>query len=62
MNFMLGEELKKTMNDMRTAPKDIVSFANDLPNICSLVGLLSALFGIYLAILGYFSAAMICLI
>ena len=34
-------------------------FARDLPNICSLAGLLSALLGIYYAILGNFHIAMI---
>ena len=34
-------------------------FAGDLPNICSLAGLLCAMLGIYYAILGNFSAAMI---
>ena len=34
-------------------------FAKDLPNICSLLGLLSALFGIYFAITGNFPAAII---
>ncbi len=37
----------------------ILSFAKDLPNICSLVGLFCALLGIYYAFLGMFSAAMI---
>jgi len=37
----------------------MISFAKDLPNICSLVGLLSAVGGIYFAILGNFPAAMI---
>ncbi len=37
----------------------ILSFTKDLPNICSLVGLLSALLGIYFALLGNYSAAMI---
>ncbi|KKM72299.1 hypothetical protein LCGC14_1421940 [marine sediment metagenome] len=37
----------------------MLSFAKDLPNICSLVGLLCALLGMYYAILGMFSAAMI---
>jgi CDP-diacylglycerol--serine O-phosphatidyltransferase len=37
----------------------ILSFTKDLPNICSFVGLLSALLGIYFAVLGNFSAAMI---
>lgn len=35
------------------------SFARDLPNICSLLGLLSAVFGIYFAIEGNFLAAII---
>ena len=37
----------------------MLGFAKDLPNICSLVGLLCALFGIYFAIEGNFSAAII---
>jgi len=37
----------------------MLGFAKDLPNICSLLGLLSALFGIYFAILGNFSASII---
>lgn len=40
----------------------ILSFAKDLPNICSLVGLLCAILAIYYAILGIFPAAMIGLI
>jgi CDP-diacylglycerol--serine O-phosphatidyltransferase len=46
------------MNDSPT----ILSFAKDLPNICSLVGLLSAVLAIYFAIIGNFPAAMIGLI
>jgi CDP-diacylglycerol--serine O-phosphatidyltransferase len=38
------------------------SFVRDLPNICSLAGLLSALLGLYFAILGNFPAAIIGLI
>ncbi len=38
---------------------DMLSFAKDLPNICSLVGLLCAVIGIYLAIEGSFPAAII---
>ena len=34
-------------------------FIKDLPNICSLVGLLSTIVGIYFAILGNFQAAII---
>lgn len=37
----------------------VSSFIKDLPNICSLLGLLSAVTGIYFAILGNFPAAMI---
>lgn len=40
----------------------ILSFVRDLPNICSLAGLLCAVFGIYFAILGNFPAAIIGLI
>ena len=37
----------------------MLSFAGDLPNICSLAGLLCAVLGIYFAILGRFPVAMI---
>ena len=37
----------------------MLSFAKDLPNICSMFGLLSAVFGIYFAIEGYFIASVI---
>ena len=37
----------------------MLSFAKDLPNICSLAGLLCALLGILFAILGFFPLAMI---
>ncbi len=37
----------------------ILSFAKDLPNICSLTGLFCAVLAIYFAILGNFSATMI---
>ena len=40
-------------------PRAILCYAKDLPNLCSLAGLLCAIFGIYFAILGNFSAAMI---
>ncbi len=40
----------------------ILSFAGDLPNICSLAGLLCTVIAIYYAILGLFPAAMIGLI
>ncbi|MDX8411877.1 MAG: CDP-alcohol phosphatidyltransferase family protein, partial [Mariprofundaceae bacterium] len=37
----------------------ILSFVRDLPNICSLAGLLCAVLGIYYATLGNFPAAII---
>ena len=40
----------------------ILSFAKDLPNLCSLAGLLSALLALYFAFLSLFSIAMIALI
>lgn len=43
----------------QTNQPTMLYFARDLPNICSLAGLLCALLGIYCAILGYFAAAMI---
>ncbi len=45
-----------------TPPPSILSFAYDLPNICSLAGLFSALLGVYFALIGIFPAAMIGLI
>lgn len=52
------------MADLHSAdsPPSILSFAKDLPNICSLIGLLCALVAIYYAVLGNFPAAMIGLI
>jgi len=44
------------------SPRSMFWFATDLPNLISLAGLLSALLGIYFAILGVFPAAMIGLI
>ena len=43
-------------------PRAILSYAKDLPNICSLAGLLAAILGIYFAFLGNFPGAMIGLI
>jgi phosphatidylserine synthase len=37
----------------------MLSFARDLPNLCSLAGLLAALLGLYFAIRGLYPAAMI---
>ena len=45
-----------------TAPRPILWFARDLPNVCSLAGLLSAVLGIHFAIRGVFPAAMIALL
>ncbi len=45
------------MNDKQQP--GILTFAKDLPNICSLIGLLSAVLGIYFAINGNFLAAII---
>ena len=47
---------------MPDAQKSILSFAGDLPNICSLVGLLCAVLAIYYAVLGNFKIAMVGLI
>lgn len=44
------------------SPPSILSFAKDLPNVCSLAGLLCAVIAIYYAIAGNFPAAMIGLI
>ena len=40
-------------------PGSMLSFARDLPNLCSLAGLLAALLGLYFAIRGVYPAAMI---
>lgn len=45
------------MNDKQQI--SILSFIKDLPNICSLLGLMSAVVGIYFAIQGIFQAAII---
>jgi CDP-diacylglycerol--serine O-phosphatidyltransferase len=44
------------------SPPSILFFVKDLPNICSLAGLLCALVAIYFAVLGIFAASMIGLI
>jgi len=43
----------------RNQQPSMLAFAKDLPNICSLLGLLSAVIGIYFAIQGNFPAAII---
>jgi len=40
-------------------PGQMLSFARDLPNLCSLAGLLAALLGLYFAIRGVYPAAVI---
>jgi len=47
------------INQVREERPSILSFVTDLPNICSLAGLFSALLAIYFAFLGNFPAAMI---
>jgi len=49
-------------SDAQAKQPSIISFANDLANLCSLAGLLSAVLAIYFAIVGNFPAAMIGLI
>ena len=53
---------KKTEQTEQASQPTMLSFVADLPNICSLVGLLSAVIGIYFAIVGNFPAAIIGLI
>ena len=48
--------------DRQVTQPSILSFANDLANLCSLAGLLSAMLAIYFAIVGNFPAAMIGLV
>ena len=52
----------ETTGDSVAAPPTILSFAKDVPNLCSLAGLFSAVLAIYFAILGVFPAAMTALI
>ena len=44
---------------MSSSQKTILSYAGDLPNICSLAGLLCSVLAIYCAIIGQFHGAMI---
>ena len=44
---------------MGSSQKTILSYAGDLPNICSLAGLLCSVLAIYCAIIGQFQGAMI---
>ncbi len=52
----------KDSEHQQSHQSEMISFVRDLPNICSLAGLLSAVLGIYYAILGNFPAAIIGLI
>ena len=52
-------KIVKGADSQLTQQLGMISFAKDLPNICSLAGLLSAVLGMYFAILGNFPAAMI---
>lgn len=51
-----------TDSNPSTTPPSILSLACDLPNICSLAGLFSALLALYFALIGIYPAAMIGLI
>jgi len=44
------------------APRPMLWFVRDVPNVCSLAGLLSAVLGVYFAIRGVFPAVMIALL
>ncbi|MBQ0719359.1 MAG: CDP-alcohol phosphatidyltransferase family protein [Gammaproteobacteria bacterium] len=48
-----------TDSNTKNCSPSILSFAKDLPNLCSLAGLLCAVIAIYFVILGNFPAAMI---
>lgn len=56
------DPVNESVNDSVAKQPSIISFANDLANLCSLAGLLSAVFAIYFAIVGNFPAAMIGLV
>ncbi|PHR29972.1 MAG: CDP-alcohol phosphatidyltransferase [Fluviicola sp.] len=50
------------MKKSTTDQVSMIGFAKDLPNICSLVGLLCTMFAIYFAIEGYFIASIIAIL
>lgn len=58
----MNDPANDPVNDTVAIPPTILSFANDLANLCSLAGLLSAVLAIYFAIVGNFPAAMIGLV
>ena len=47
------------MTDPKPQQPTMISFARDLPNVCSIAGLLCAVVGIYFAILGSFRVAIV---
>jgi len=49
----------KNSHDQQSHQTGMLTFARELPNICSLAGLLSAVLGIFFAILGNFPVAII---
>jgi phosphatidylserine synthase len=53
----MTEEISKTHEEKKQ--KSILSFVWDLPNICSLSGLLCTIISLYFIVLGIYSAAMI---
>jgi CDP-diacylglycerol--serine O-phosphatidyltransferase len=59
INSTINEPVIDSVNDTQEKPPTILSFANDLANLCSLAGLLSAVLAIYFAMVGNFPAAMI---
>ncbi len=52
----------KTQSNQSINPPSILSIAFDLPNVCSLVGLFSALLALFFALTGNYPAAMVGLI
>jgi CDP-diacylglycerol--serine O-phosphatidyltransferase len=52
----------KTPSDQPLHQTGMLWFAKDLPNVCSLAGLLCALLGIYFSVLQHFSVAVIAMI
>ncbi len=45
-----------------TAPRSVLAYARELPNLCSLAGLLAASLGIYFAVRGTYPAAVVALL
>ena len=49
----------KDSHDQQSHQTGMLAFVRDIPNICSLAGLLSAILGLYYAVLGNFPVAII---